>query len=585
MVAVQDSLRKGALVVVNPVTAGATPEVTTAPPGAVPRSAPRWLAWAVPTAVTAALGLYQINVPILWRDELATWSAASRTLPQLWAMVHNVDAVLGLYYLGLHLWMAVFGDSAAALRLPSALAMTGAAAVVALTGKRLGGTRAGLISGLIFAVIPSVSRFAQEARPYAFATLFAALATLLLLRAMERPTWLRWGCYTLALAAVGASNLIALCVLAAHAAIVATDFCLRTVRIADEDAADGGRALPGGRPEPAQGRPLALLGWFSLAAIIGVILDAPVVLEGHAQSTSQIGQQPVPHVAALFGVIDGLWPELFASTPVALAVIALALASVVTLAGARQRVLAGYALAGGILPIVAVWLVSQGPDSYWTFRYMLFTVPAWAVAAGLGVAGAAERLPQLSWARLRLPRLAAAWRPGYAAVAAALVVVVAALGVHDQLDIRKPLAHNAWAFPVTMANGEPVDYRAAAAVIAANQRPGDGIVYQVDDQNHYEVDAAIGYYLRGKSIPKAVFQAETPAQADALQPVECADPSTCITGYPRIWVVYVDRLAGSPLDPFSGIPADEAGYLEILGYQTQALYSEDGITVALLTVG
>jgi len=569
---------------VNPVTAGAEPEVTTRPRAAVVRSAPTWLAWAVPTVVTAALGLYQINVPILWRDELATWSAASRTLPQLWAMVHHVDAVLGLYYLGLHLWMAVFGTSAAALRLPSALAMTGAAAVVALTGKRLGGTRVGLISGLIFAVVPSVSRFAQEARPYAFATLFAALATLLLLRAMERPTWLRWGCYALAVAAVGASNLVALCVLAAHAAIVATDFCLRTVRIGGEDAPDGGRALPGGRPEPVEGRPLALLGWFSLAAVIGVIVDAPVVLEGHAQSTSQIGQQPVPHVAALFGVIDGLWPELFASTPVALVVILLALASVVTLVGVRQRVLAGYALAGGILPIVAVWLVSQGPDSYWTFRYMLFTVPAWSVAAGLGVAGAAERLPRLRWPRLRLPRFATARRLGYAAVATALVVAVAALGAHDQLAIRKPLAHNAWAFPVTMANGEPVDYRAAAAVIAANQRPGDGIVYQIDDQNHYEVDAAIGYYLRGGPIPKAVFQAETPAQAAALQPVECASPSSCLTGTPRIWLVYVDRLARDASNPFTSIPGNEESYLESKGYLTQTLYQEDGITVALLTV-
>jgi mannosyltransferase len=308
------------------------------------------------------------------------------------------------------------------------------------------------------------------------------------------------------------------------------------------------------------------------------------VIEGHAQSASQIGQQPVPHVAALLGVINGLWPELFASTPVALAVILFALASVVTLTGARQRVLAGYALAGGILPIVAVWIVSQGPDSYWTFRYMLFTVPAWSVAAGLGVTGTAERLPRLRWPRLRLRRFASAWRPGYATVATALVVAVAALGAHDQLDIRKPLAHNLWAFPVTMANGEPVDYRAAAAVIAANQRPGDGIAYQVDDQNHYEVDAAIGYYLRGRPMPKTVFQAETPAQADALQPVECANPSSCITGTPRIWLVYVDRLARNASNPFTAIPGNEVSYLESRGYQTQALYQEDGITVALLTV-
>ena len=571
---------KGAFVAVNPMTAGATPEVTMRPQTAVGRSAPTWLAWAVPAAVTAALGLYQINVPILWRDELATWSAASRTLPQLWAMVHNVDAVLGVYYLGLHLWMAVFGDSAVAMRLPSVFGMTGAAAVVALTGKRLGGTRAGLISGLIFAVIPSVSRYAQEARPYAFATFFAALATLLFLRAMERPTWLRWGCYALAIAAAGASNLIALCVLAAHAAIVVIDFCQRTVRIGDEDTPGGGRTLPGGRPEPVPGQPLTLLGWFSLAAIVGVMLDAPIVIEGHGQSASQIGQQPVPHVVALFGVIGGLWPELFASTPVALAVILLALASVVILTGARRRVLAGYALAGGIVPIVAVWIISQGPDSYWTFRYMLFTVPAWSVAAGLGVAGTAERLPGL-----RLPRFAPGWRPGYAAVAAGLVMVVASFGVHDQLAIRKPLAHNLWAFPVTMANGEPVDYRAAAAVIAANQRAGDVIAYQVKDDNHYQVDTSVAYYLRGKPIPETVLQAATPVQADSLMPVECTDPSVCLAGTPRIWVVYIDRLAHNPLNPFSALPGYDSAYLEMMGYQVQALYQEDGITVGLLTVG
>src|SRR6516164_10937510 len=100
--------------------------------------------WAAPLVVTAALGLFEIGGPQLWRDELASWSAASRTLPQLWAMVHNIDAVLGIYYLGLHLWMAVFGQSATAMRLPSVLAMAAAAAVVALSGRRLGGGAAGL---------------------------------------------------------------------------------------------------------------------------------------------------------------------------------------------------------------------------------------------------------------------------------------------------------------------------------------------------------------------------------------------------------------------------------------------------------
>src|ERR1700753_2732415 len=127
-------------------------------------------------------------------------------------MLHNIDAVLGLYYFGLHLWMAVFGDSATAMRVPSVIAMAAAAGVVGLIGRRLAGNVAAIPRGLVFALIASVSGYAQEARPYAFATLFAALATLMFLRAMERPKWSRWALYTIVLAAAGASNPIAPCV-------------------------------------------------------------------------------------------------------------------------------------------------------------------------------------------------------------------------------------------------------------------------------------------------------------------------------------------------------------------------------------
>jgi len=143
---------------VNPITARPASDV--AAPEQVTARRPRvaYLTWAVPVVVAAALGVYEIGVPQLWRDEFASWSAAGRTLPQLWAMVHNIDAVLGVYYFGLHLWMAVFGDSATAMRLPSVFAMAAAAGVVALIGRRLAGGAAGLASGLTFAVIPSVSR-------------------------------------------------------------------------------------------------------------------------------------------------------------------------------------------------------------------------------------------------------------------------------------------------------------------------------------------------------------------------------------------------------------------------------------------
>jgi mannosyltransferase len=571
---------------VNPITARPASDVA-APPKATPRRPVMAnLTWAAPVVVTAALGLLDIGVPQLWRDELASWSAATRTLPQLWAMVHSIDAVLGLYYLGLHLWMVVFGDSATAMRLPSVIAMAAAAGVVALIGRRLGGRLAGVAGGLVFALIPSVSRYAQEARPYAFAMFFAALATLMFLRAMERPTWFRWGIYAVVLAAVGAANLVALTVCAGHLIILLWDFLQRTVRIGGDGTPDSGRSLPGGRVAP-EGTPLLLVWRFVWAVIIGGILVSPLVIEGHTQQGWQIAGVPTPHVAELVGVSGGLWQELFASVPAAVVIMLLAVAALVAAPDARRRSIAVYALAFAIAPVVAVWVISRGPTSYWTFRYMLFSITGWAIGAGLCISFLAERAKGSA----RLARLRGSVSPRFAA-AAVLVAVVGLVGVHDQLAIRQNEAHNLWAYPEMPNNGTPVDYQAAAAVVAANERPGDVIAYQTGDENHYQVDTAMAYYL-GSKLPPAIFQAQSQVEANSLQPNECEDPSPCITGTPRVWVVYVDHLAA---DPFSALPTatettaagqvsvSEGGYLQTLGYQVQTTWQENGITVALLTV-
>ena len=69
--------------------------------------------------------------------------------------------------------------------------------------RRLANTRAGLLAGLAFALVPSVSRFAQEARSYALEVLVATLATLMLLRALDRPAVHRWAAYGACVAALG----------------------------------------------------------------------------------------------------------------------------------------------------------------------------------------------------------------------------------------------------------------------------------------------------------------------------------------------------------------------------------------------
>jgi mannosyltransferase len=563
---------------VNPITARPKSDVAAPAQATARRPALTHLTWAAPAVVTAALGLLAIGVPQLWRDELASWSAASRTVPQLWAMLHNIDAVLGIYYFGLHLWMAVFGDSATAMRVPSVIAMAGAAAVVGLIGRRLGGGVAGLASGLIFALIPSVSRYAQEARPYAFATFFAALATLMFLRAMERPNWSRWAIYAVVLGAAGAANLVALVVASGHLIIILWDFFQRTVRVGGDGTPESGKGLPGGRLAP-EGSPLLLVKRFCVAVIVGGLLVSPLVIEGHTQQGWQIGGVATPHVAELIGVSGGLWQELFASVPVAVVVMLLAVGSLVAAPDARRRSIALYALAFAIVPVVAVWVISRGPTSYWTFRYMLFTITGWALGAGLCVSFLAERAK--GSARLvRLARLSGSASPRFA-VAAVLVAVVGLVGLHDQLAIRQNEAHNLWAYPEMPSNGLPADYQGAAAIVKANARPGDTIAYEVGDLNHYQVDTSIAYYL-GNAAPTPVFQAQTQVQSNSLQPVECIDPSACITGTPRVWVVFVDHLAP---DPFSALPTPAGDFLQTLGYQVQTTWQVNGITVDLLTVG
>ena len=66
-------------------------------------------------------------------------------------------------------WVVVrlFGYGELALRLPSAIAMAVAAVFVAALGRRLVSPGAGLAAGLLFAVIPDISLYGQDARSYA----------------------------------------------------------------------------------------------------------------------------------------------------------------------------------------------------------------------------------------------------------------------------------------------------------------------------------------------------------------------------------------------------------------------------------
>ncbi|MFI5931649.1 glycosyltransferase family 39 protein [Actinoplanes sp. NPDC051494] len=171
--------------------------------------------------MTGSVVSFQAARPDPWRDELATWSVARRPVSEIFELGHHIDGVTVPYYLLAHFSTLLFGDSLLALRLPSLLAMTATSAVAALLARRLWGPLPGLLAGLLLAVLPVISRYAQEARGYAPAAFFATLATLLLLMAVEKGRWGLWTAYAISIALLGLSHQIALLLLIGHLAIVA----------------------------------------------------------------------------------------------------------------------------------------------------------------------------------------------------------------------------------------------------------------------------------------------------------------------------------------------------------------------------
>ena len=136
----------------------------------------------VPVLVMLGIGLWGIDRGGMWRDEAVTFQVARRSLPQIWQLLHSVDAVHGLYYLLMHPVLA-FRPGEVALRLPSLCAAAATAGLVAALGARLARPRVGLWAGLLYAVTPMAGHFAQEGRSYALVAAGAAGATLLLVRA------------------------------------------------------------------------------------------------------------------------------------------------------------------------------------------------------------------------------------------------------------------------------------------------------------------------------------------------------------------------------------------------------------------
>jgi len=411
----------------------------------------------------------------LWRDEHASWWAAMLSYPDLIELLRSRDVVFAPYYGGLHLWTAVFGDSAPALRLPSLLWMASAAALVALLGRRLYGAPTGLTAGLLFALLPIVSRYAAEARPYAQVIALTTASSLLLLRALERPSRLRWVAYALAVAATGLSHLVALTVLVAHAVPVLRETRRLPHREVLRRAAPWAAATGAGLVVVA---PMAYLGSRQSGQISWI--DEPTwagVLKLPANLAGSVAVAAVLLVLALIGVTAGRWPALL---------------------------LGAWVLTG---PLLALATFDQ--FQLFFFRYLLYTVPAWVLLAAAGT--------------LRVARAVGGGRaPARAAAVAVVLITVAVLGLPRQQMFRSDLVEDEHGF------------RDAGAFVAAQAAPGDGIVF--DGYRHLR--RAMAYELRDADPrPVDVLLAQPAQERGSYAAAECRKPAECLGDVRRVWLV------------------------------------------------
>src|SRR4051812_42156636 len=173
-----------------------------------PRRLPRGLD--SPPLVLGVLGALALGVVLrfvcqsdLWADEALSVNIAKLPLDDLMSALRH-DGAPPLYYLLLHSWMRVFGSGPAAVRAMSGVAGTLTLVPMWFIGRRLDDRRRRLALApadspdvvawsalLLLALSPFAIRYSTEARMYALVMLFVALGYLAVVRALERPGFVR----------------------------------------------------------------------------------------------------------------------------------------------------------------------------------------------------------------------------------------------------------------------------------------------------------------------------------------------------------------------------------------------------------
>jgi mannosyltransferase len=171
------------------------------------------------------LRLYQLGAESLWYDEaISTWAAHQS--PSQILEISKDDNNFFSYYLLLHYWVGLFGDTEYSVRLPSALAGIFTIFVMYKVGCLLFGRNEALIASLILALSPLHVYYSQEARVYEIMVLLSLLSFYFLLKVIRKGDLRAQAGYVLCTSALMYSHVYGLFVVLAQNLYLATAFLI-----------------------------------------------------------------------------------------------------------------------------------------------------------------------------------------------------------------------------------------------------------------------------------------------------------------------------------------------------------------------
>ena len=466
----------------------------------------------------------------LWIDELYSEWFAARTFTELWRDVPTYETHPPFYYTLLKLWTLLFGNSEAGLRSLSLVLSLATILLVAVAGRLAGAGRRGEMAGLLGAALLAVNyaniRDAQNVRPYALqafvCTVAVAAALVLVMRLLRNAT----------ASGPRESWLVPAVVLGLFAGI---GLWIHNTGFFIAFGIWSGLALS--LAVTPAGQRLRHFAIFFAAGVLALLVWAPYAPIFIAQSQAFMGL--AFWLTPKFRDLYSAWLLLVGDgRPVAVltaALLAFGLWRLFRCAPALALVAAAILL----LPLYATLAVSFTMKPIYIQRLFAWMVPLGLSVIAFGIVTAARR----RWVGV--------------VIALAVLSIAAARSIADQ--------------------GRPIDdWKAIAAEIARNARPGD-VVIAVPAEG----SVAVGYYARRHPgfppvvcVPGCYPQRNLPRTyvsnfgAPMLTGADGAIVDRALATYGRVWLVQVSITL---YDPKSIVRSRIAAARKFAGYTGNSL--------------